>query len=244
MAGEGSKKPKVLKRKGREVEEALLFEDKMDEAALEEWERKMGLVQEEASTPPSATQEPTISPETSQEIQLQAKGPEEQAPRDVPLKDEPSWRQSGKLRWLGLAGVRLYLEEKGPAGKSLFLLGATFLLGCAFLTAFVWLGHKPDVIQEVSEAEESHHMVLDLIVPLKQGKAGLLLSLSLELEGTQLDSWEIRKELLELISPMEPAELLGDRGMARLRAIVGQRLSSKWPWVKADGIRFLEYLIL
>lgn len=244
MAGEGSKKPKVLKRKGREVEEALLFEDQMDEAALQEWERKMGLVQEEASQALSATQEPTITPETSQEVRLQAEGREEQAPRDVPPKGEPSWRQSGKLRWLGLAGVRLYLEEKGPAGKSLFLLGATFLLACVFLATLLWLGHKPDVIQEVPEREESHHVVLDLIVPLKQGKAGLLLSLCLELERKELQAWEIRKELLELITPMDPAELLGDQGMARLKGAVGQRLNSKWPWVKRDGIRFLEYLIL
>ncbi len=244
MGGEGSKKPKVLKRKGREVEEALLFEDQMDEAALQEWERKMGLRQEEASQPPCSTQEPTIPSEESEEVQLQVGGQEEQSARDVPTKGQPSWRQSGKLRWLGLTGVRLYLEEKGPVGKSLFLVGATFLLGCVFLGALLWLGHKPEAIQEVSGGGESHHMVLELIVPLKQGQAGLLLSLCLELEKEGLESWEIRKELFELITQMEPAQLVGDQGIRRLRATLGERLSSRWPWVKRDGIRFLEYLIL
>lgn len=244
MGGEGSKKSKVLKRKGREVEEALLFEDRMDEATLEQWERKMGLRQEEASSPASDLEEPGSSSEALQEIRLETEGQREQAQAVVSPEKGPSWRQSGKLRWLGLAGVRLYLEEKRLLGKSWFLAGTACVAACLSLITLLWISHKPEPSHETPRVEEFPKVILELIVPLEQGKAGLLLCLSLELERAELQTHEVRKELFELIAEMDPAELLGDQGMRRLKASVAERLSSKWPWVKREGIRFLEYLIL
>lgn len=244
MGGEGPKKPRVLKRKGREVEEALLFEDQMDEAALEQWERKMGLRQEEASHPAPGPEGPAAASEASQEIHLEPQRQREQAEKTVVPKTEPSWRQSRKLRWMGLVGVRLYLEEKGPVGKSLFLVGAVSLAACVFFAALLWVAHRPELNQDQPNGGESREIFLELIVPLKEGKAGLLLCLSLELEGSDLPTPDIRRELFELISPMDPAELMGDEGIRRLRASVAERLSSRWPWVKGEGIRFVQYLIL
>lgn len=244
MGGEGSKKPKVLKRKGREVEEALLFEDQMDEAALQEWERKMGLGQEQSPHQSVEPNEPEAVTETSQDIHLETEGQPQQGEAVPAPKREPSWRQSGKLRWLGLAGVRIYLEEKGPMGKSLFWVGAASVAVCVFLGTLLWVAHSPTPPSQEPQAENSHQMLLELMVPLKQGKAGLLLSLSLELEKRDLKASEVRKELFALISQMEPEELLGEQGIKRLKASVAERLGSKWPWVKREGIRFLEYLVL
>lgn len=244
MGGEGPKKPKVLKRKGREVEEALLFEDQMDEAALEEWERKMGLRQEQDSKPPSQPVESPAPTEILQEPLAETKAKNKQADTQINPKSEPSWRQSGKLRWLGLAGVRLYLEEKGPLRKSLLLAGAASLAACILASALFFIAHGPGPLQEASKGEEPRQMLLDLIVPLKQGKAGLLLSVSLELEGMELQSFEVRKELFELISEMDPSQLLGEQGMKRLKASMAERLGARWPGLKSKEIMFLEYLIL
>ncbi|MEJ5377204.1 MAG: flagellar basal body-associated FliL family protein [bacterium] len=241
MSAESPKKPKVLKRKGREVEEALLFEDQMDEAALEEWERKMGLHEEEDSETPVLEEIPESSEPSGENLSQQQQTHE--PPTEASPKGEASWRQSGKLRWLGLAGVRLYLEEKSPVEKSLFMAASACVVICLAFVSFLWTISKPQ--PEVPTPEQGpQEMVLDLVVPLKEGRAGLWVSLSLELEETGLQSWEVRRELLELIREMDPGELLGDQGISRLRASMAQRLSLRWPWVKKEGIRFLQYLIL
>ncbi len=241
MTAESTKKPKVLKRKGREVEEALLFEDQMDEAALEEWERKMGLHEEVDSEAPVLEEIPESSEPSGENLPQQQKTDE--PPKEASPKGEPSWRQSGKLRWLGLAGVSLYLEEKSPVEKSLLLAASACVLICLAFVFFLWIMSKPQPESPAPEAGPQE-MVLDLIVPLKEGRAGLLVSLSLEVEENGLQSWEVRRELFQLIREMDPGELLGAQGIGRLRASIAQRLSLRWPWVKKEGIRFLQYLIL
>ena len=245
--GEGApKKPKVLKRKGREVEEALLFEDQIDQAALEEWERKMGLREEGPKKgyvlQKSSTAPPGLSasglPEAPQQDGPQGEG-------ELPVQQEPSWRQWGKLRWLGLAGVRVYLEEKGPRGKLLLVVVVASLAICLALAAALLT--TPNGIEPQVAVEETApvQMVLDMIVPLSGGTAGLAVSVCLELnEEGGLRVWEVRREMFEAIREMNPEELSGAEGINRLRARLGQRLNSRFPSVKTDGVRFLEYLIL
>lgn len=245
MGEEVSKKPKVLKRKGREVEEALLFEDQMDEAALEEWERKMGLEQEQEPQPFAPGEQAGSSQEVLQEFPSQSQTRGEPEDKVVATRVEPSWLQSGRLRWLGLAGVRLYLEEKGPAGKHLLLLGVFFLILCLTLGTVLLVFLKPQPGPTPQEAEvSSPETLLELMVPLRQGRAGLILSVSLELDPTGLQSSELRKELFQLISQMDPEDLSGPQGMERLRASMAEKLSSRWPSLRKDGIKFLQYLLL
>jgi len=246
LGGGEAKKPKVLKRKGRDVEEALLFEDQLDEAALEEWERKMGLREDGPEAGPLTQKSSTASPELSGGMLPEAPGRRSsQGPEGFPTRQAPSWRQWGKLRWLGLAGVRVCLEERGPRWRLLLIGVAASLAICLALAAALWT--IPDGIEPQVAVEETRpaEMVLEMIVPLSGGTAGLAVSVCLELnEEGSVRVWEVRREMFEAIMEMSPEELSGAEGTNRLRARVGQRLNSKFPSVKADGVRFLEYLIL
>lgn len=244
-----AKKPKVLRRKGKEVEEALLFEDQIDEAALAEWERRAGLKDEEVGSSPN--QKPTSS-------QVPSAGPTiVEGPREVrsaaaaappkPAPKEPDWRQAGRLRWLGIAGARAYWEQSTKQARAMLLgSGLAVLWGLTGIGLFLGgllLNPAPEPPAKAALVG-NNEAVLQMIIPLSEGRAGLVLGLSLELGDDHVQTWMLREAVYDLISPMDPRELRGAMGMERVRRVVEDGFRARWPGIRLGRIRFLDYLIL
>lgn len=235
-------KPKVLRRKGHQVEEALLFEDHIDEAAIEEWERKAGLKEEEASSPEalgsdtSSAQAPGVD---AQEVQG--------GPAETGVLKEPQWRQAGKLRWLGIASARSYWEESTPKRKGTLMGAGLLFLAGIFLLVFslgrgLWY-EKARLPIQVSDGS-GREAVLRMVIPLRQGRAGLVLGLSVELGEERVPARLLKEAVYDLLEPLDPRELKGPMGMERVRHLLEEGLRAKWPGIRPGKVRFLDYVIL
>ena len=246
MTPQKAKKPKVLKRKGKEVEEALLFEDQMDEAAIAEWEKKMGLAEDAASQ-----KDPSASPSTSGKNGKPSAADrthsgmlEEQRPSP---EKESSWRQTGKLRWLGISNIGSYWQESPPRRRvSIVAVAVSFVFATAGACLFAHglLTQKEAEPQRLTRPLFSNQMHLEMIVPIKGGTHGLLLSLAVDIEDEGIRPWMVRRKVYELLSPLEPRDVKGPDGMRRVKEILDHGLSSHWPGVRPGSVRFLEYLLL
>ncbi len=247
MTPKKAKKPKVLKRKGKEVEEALLFEDQMDEAALAEWERRLGLAEDEDSQKDSSSASPSSLGKNGTPSAAEATSsgvPEEE--RSRPARDS-SWRQPGKLRWLGISNIGTYWQESPPRRRvSIVGVGISFLFAAtgACLFAYGVLTQKEAEPQRLTRSIFSNQMHLEMVVPLKGGTNGLLLSLAVDIEDEGITPWMVRRKVYELLSSLEPRDIKGPDGMRKVKEILDQGLSSQWPAVRPGSVRFLEYLLL
>jgi|GEM_PF-1394380 len=247
MTPKKAKKPKVLKRKGKEVEEALLFEDQMDEAALAEWEKKMGLAEDEASQKDSSLAPPSIlgkNGSLSGDEGTSSVMPKEETPK--PVKGS-SWRQPGKLRWLRISSIESYWEESPPKKRfSIVGVGISLLFAItgACLFAHSLLSQKEAEPQRLIRPIYSNQTHLEMIVPLNGGTHGLLLSLAVDFEKDSIRPWMVRRKVYELISPLDPRDIKGPEGIKRVKELLDQGLSSQWPGMRPGSVRFLEYLLL
>lgn len=233
-------KPKVLRRKGHQVEEALLFEDHIDEAAIEEWERKAGLKEE---SPAEALNSDISSAQAPGADAQQAQG----SAAETDVLKEPQWRQAGKLRWLGIAGARSYWEESTPKRKGTLMgVGLLFLAGIFLLVFSLGRGLRHEEARlpiQVSEGSR-REAVFKMVIPLGQGRAGLVLGLSVELGEERVPPRLLKEAVYDLIEPLDPKELKGPRGMERVRHLLEEGLRAKWPGIRPGKVRFLDYVIL
>lgn len=244
-----AKKPKVLRRKGKEVEEAFLFEDQIDEAALAEWERRAGLKDEDV--PSSLGKKPTSSQVPAAGL-TGVEGPREvrsaaAAASPKPGSKEPDWRQAGRLRWLGIAGARAYWEESTKQAKAM-LLGSA--LGVVVGLSGIGLFLSELVLNPASEPRAraalvgNNEFTLQMIIPLREGRAGLVLGLSVELGEDHVQTWMLREAVYDLISPMDPEELRGAMGMERVRGVLEAGFRARWPGIRLGRVRLVDYVVL
>lgn len=240
-----TRKPRVLRRKGKEIEEALLFEDHIDEAALEEWERKMGLKEETKDQKDKA--HPPKVPEHEQKGQKEGARAEALAPQATSTSSEPSWRESGRLRWLGITAMRSYWEEQGPKARGLLLgmvaSGIFALFGVGLFLHELFFG-QPQRPNRVTITMPSREVILEVIVPIDGGRHGLLLGLALEVEDTFIRPWMLRSAIYDLLSNLELSQLKGPFGMETVRRRLDEGLTRLWPGLKPGRVRFLDYLVL
>lgn len=239
------KKPKVLKRKGKEVEEALLFEDQMDEAAIAEWERKMGLSGGE--TPQKVVSLGASKDSDKTEAQPEAANVIAGAPAEKSSKEDESWRQPGKLRWLSISGMGHYWRDADPRKRaSIGVLAISFVFATCGVGLFLHglLSEKKVEIERLTLPMFSHQLVLEMMIPIEEGNHGLLLSLALEIEEEGIRNWMVRRKILELISTLGHQDVKGPDGIERVREILDKGLCSQWPGIRPGSVRFLEYLLL
>jgi hypothetical protein len=246
---------RLLKRKGRDAEESLLFDDKVDESFLDHWESegKPGPGAKHAHR--SAAVEPSQTPTEDILVLAEEAAP---APEEPPSQEEAdlnsrSRLDRGKLRWLGLQAAISLWEDRSPFGRIAAVVVCLVICVClagAGIPIFRATSSREVPSFKPFPKNERALVANGLFLPIQGGERGLYLSLAVEVgkgfpsELTSALLRGVRGSAYDAVRDIQVKELRGYQGIKALKGRILELLQQRHPDLQVEGIFFVDYAIL